>query len=137
MNGNSVAVYSIAKCGNVKLSANFRVKEFYCHDGSDTVFISRELVNILQKVRDHFKLPVTINSGYRTEAWNIRQNGVTYSQHKYGMAADITIKGITPATIAAYVETLLPNSGGIGIYAKSGFVHVDVRETKSRWKEST
>lgn len=131
MNGAIVKVYSKAKDGNDKLSANFRVKEFACNDGSDVVFISPELVEVLQKIRDHFQKPITINSGYRTVTKNKSVGGATYSQHLYGMAADITIKGVSPKIVAAYAETLLPNKGGIGIYGT--FTHVDVRTVKSRW----
>lgn len=131
MAGQVVKVYSKAKEGNVKLSKNFTVKEFACSDGTDTVFVSLALVNLLQKIRDHFGKAVIINSAYRTEAHNKAIGGATYSQHKYGLAADIHISGVTPKEIAAYVETLLPSSGGIGIY--KSFTHVDVRRVKSRW----
>ena len=131
MAGQVVKVYSKAKEGNVKLSKNFTVKEFACSDGTDTVFISLALVNLLQKIRNHFGKAVIINSAYRTEAHNKAIGGATYSQHKYGLAADIHINGVTPKEIAAYVETLMPSSGGIGIY--KSFVHVDVRQVKSRW----
>lgn len=131
MAGQVVKVYSKAKEGNVKLSKNFTVKEFACSDGTDTVFISLALVNLLQKIRDRFGKAVIINSAYRTEAHNKAIGGATYSQHKYGLAADIHINGVTPKEIAAYVETLLPSSGGIGIY--KSFCHVDVRRVKSRW----
>ena len=131
MAGQVVKVYSKAKEGNVRLSKNFTVKEFACSDGTDTVFISLALVNLLQKIRDHFGKAVIINSAYRTEAHNKSIGGATYSQHKYGLAADIHINGVTPKEIAAYVETLMPSSGGIGIY--KSFVHVDVRQVKSRW----
>lgn len=131
MAGQVVKVYSKAKEGNVKLSKNFTVKEFACSDGTDTVFISLALVNLLQKIRDHFGKAVIINSAYRTEAHNKSIGGATYSQHKYGLAADIHINSVTPKEIAAYVETLLPSSGGIGIY--KSFVHIDVRRVKSRW----
>lgn len=131
MNGATVKVYSKAKDGNTKLSANFKVKEFACLDGSDTVFVSDELVSILQKVRNHFGRAVIINSAYRTETHNKKVGGSTNSQHKYGMAADIRINGISPKTIATYINTLMPNSGGIGVY--SSFVHIDVRAKKSRW----
>lgn len=132
MNGQAVRVYSKAKCGAQALSENFKVREFACKDGSDVVFVSAELVEILQKIRDHFGLPVTINSGYRTPAYNKKVDGAAYSQHLYGAAADISIKGVSPKTVAAYAETLLPKSGGIGIYGN--FTHVDVRAAKSRWK---
>lgn len=131
MAGQVVKVYSKAKEGNVRLSKNFTVKEFACSDGTDTVFISLALVNLLQKIRDHFGKVVIINSAYRTEAHNKAIGGATYSQHKYGLAADIHINGVTPKEIAAYVETLLPSSGGVGIY--KSFCHIDVRRVKSRW----
>ena len=38
-----------------------------------------------------------------------------------------------PADIAAYAETLLPGTGGIGRYPAKGFVHLDVRAARSRW----
>ena len=46
------------------------------------------------------------------------------------------------ATVAAYAETLLPSRGGIGRYPKdaahpkrsTGWVHIDTRAGKSRWK---
>ena len=131
VNGASVKVYSKAKDGTKKLSANFKVSEFACSDGSDPIFISTELVTVLQKIRDHFGKPVTINSGYRTVTKNKAVDGATYSQHLYGMAADITIKGVSPKVVAVYAETLLPNTGGIGIY--NTFTHIDVRAVKSRW----
>ena len=131
MNGMTVKVYSKAKDGSKALSKNFKVKEFACSDGTDTVFVSADLVTVLQKIRDHFGKAVVINSGYRTEAKNKAVGGAAYSQHKYGTAADIHITGVTPKQIAAYAETLLPGTGGIGIYGS--FCHVDVRKTKSRW----
>lgn len=131
VNGASVKVYSKSKNGTQYLAKNFRVKEFACQDGSDPIFISPELVEVLQKIRTHFGMPVNINSGYRTAKHNNAVGGATYSQHLYGTAADITVTGVKPADVAAYAETLLPNTGGIGIY--SNFTHVDVRAVKARW----
>lgn len=128
----TIKAYSKAKDGNKKLSANFKVKEFACTDGSDPIFIDSDLVNVLQKIRAHFGKAVTINSAYRTPGRNKAVGGETYSQHLYGKAADIKVKGIAPKKVSAYAETLLKNKGGIGIY--STFTHIDVRETKARWK---
>lgn len=128
----TIKAYSKAKDGNKKLSANFKVREFACTDGSDPIFIDTELVNVLQKIRNHFGKSVTITSAYRTPTKNKACGGQTYSQHLYGKAADIKVKGVTPKKVAAYAETLLKNKGGIGTY--STFVHIDVRSTKSRWK---
>ena len=128
----TIKAYSKAKDGNKKLSTNFRVKEFACTDGSDPIFIDSELVNVLQKIRVHFGKSVTITSAYRTPTKNKAVGGETYSQHLYGKAADIKVKGVTPQKVAAYAEKLLPGKGGIGTY--STFTHVDVRSTKARWK---
>lgn len=127
----TIKAYSKAKDGSKKLSANFKVKEFACTDGSDPIFIDSDLVDVLQKIRTHFGKPVTINSAYRTPGRNKAVGGTAYSQHLYGMAADIKINGVSPKTVAAYAEKLLGNSGGIGIY--STFCHIDTRATKARW----
>ena len=126
-----IKAYSKTKDGNKNLSANFKVREFACKDGTDPVFIDTGLVEILQKIRDHFKKPVTVNSAYRTPSYNKKVGGATYSQHLYGTAADISISGVKPNDVAEYAETLLKNTGGIGRYAT--FTHVDVRVVKSRW----
>lgn len=128
----AIKAYSKKKDGNKKLSANFRVKEFSCTDGSDPVFIDSDLVAVLQKIRNHFGKSVTITSAYRTPGKNKAVGGQVYSQHLYGRAADIKVKGVAPKSVAAYAEKLLPNKGGIGTY--STFTHIDVRSTKARWK---
>lgn len=131
----AIKAYSLAKDGENSLSANFRVKEFACKDGSDPIFVDSDLVDLLQKIRDHFGKPVNINSAFRTASHNAKQKKASrYSQHLYGKAADIWLAGVSVDTLAAYAETLLPNKGGIGRYYTDNFVHVDVRANKSRWK---
>ena len=126
-----IEAYSKIKNGSVKLSKNFKVSEFACKDGSDVIFIDSELVDVLQKIRDHFGKPLIINSGFRTASYNKKIGGATYSQHLYGKAADIRITGVAPKEVAKFAETLLVGKGGIGIY--TNFTHIDVRKIKSRW----
>ncbi|MBR2131244.1 MAG: DUF882 domain-containing protein [Oscillospiraceae bacterium] len=128
----AVETYSKAKNGSQQLSENFKVREFACRDGSDPVFVAPELVEVLQKIRDHFGKPVTVNSGYRTPPYNKKCDGAAYSQHLYGTAADISVSGVAPETVADYAETLLVGRGGVGRYQT--FTHVDVRAVKSRWR---
>lgn len=131
----TINAYSKKKDGEKKLSNNFKVKEFACKDGSDVIFVAPGLVDILQKIRDHFAKPVIIDSAYRTPEYNNKVGGAEFSQHTYGTAADIHIKGVTVAQVKIYAESLLPSTGGIGLYTKQGFLHVDVREVKARWSE--
>lgn len=127
-----IECYSKSSEGSVKVSPHFKASEFACSDGSDSIFISTELVKVLESIRNKFAAPVTINSGWRSPSYNKKIGGAAKSQHMYGTAADIKVKGVLPATVAAYAETLLPRSGGIGIY--QSFTHIDVRSIKSRWK---
>lgn len=127
-----IMTFSLAQDGKRYLSPSFRVSEFACRDGSDKVIIDLRLVHILQRIRDHYGRPVTINSGYRTPTYNAKIGGAKASQHVLGTAADINVKGVAPTAVANFVESLLPNTGGIGRYAN--FTHVDVREKKARWK---
>lgn len=136
MNGINVKCYSRAKDGLKQVSSHFKVREFACSDGSDPVFIAPALVDVLEKIRAHFGKPVHINSGYRTVTKNKAVGGATYSQHLFGTAADIVVGDVktgvvAPKTVAAYAETLLTGTGGIGIY--KSFTHIDVRKVKSRW----
>ena len=128
-----VKTYSVKKDGNTYLAENFKVKEFACNDGSDTVLISDDLVELLQKIRDHFGVAVVINSGYRTSTYNKKVGGATNSQHVKGTAADIVVKGVDPLTVGQYVEYIMPDHGGIGVYQT--FTHVDVRSNRSRWDQ--
>ena len=127
----AVKTYSLKKDGNKKLADNFKVKEFACKDGSDKVLVDTELVELLQKIRNHFNTSVKITSGYRTATHNKKVGGTTNSYHLVGMASDIQVSGVHPVLVAMYAEKL--NAGGIGVYPN--FVHVDTRKKTSRWIE--
>lgn len=130
----TINAYSKVKDGSKKLSTNFTVKEFACKDGSDTILVAPDLVKVLQAIRSHFNAPVTLLSPYRTPQYNEKVGGVAQSQHCYGTAADISVKGHTPAEVAAFARQIMPDWGGVGIYKKQGFTHVDVREVKADWE---
>ena len=131
-----MAIKTYKKDSRTKLSDNFMVSEFACHGKGccSTVQVDEKLVDYVQKIRNHFKAPVTINSGYRCPTHNKNVGGASGSLHAKGQAADIAVKGVTPAEVAKYAENL--GIKGIGLYetAKDGyFVHVDTRTTKSFW----
>lgn len=128
-----VNVYSLKAEGSRQITEHFRVYEFACKDGSDVVFISTALVEILENIRVHFGAAVTVTSGYRTVSYNATvENSSKTSQHCNGLAADIKVAGVSPAAVADYAEQLLGSHGGVGRYGT--FTHIDVRADKSRWK---
>ena len=127
----TIMAYSKAVEGNREVVEHFKAREFACKDGSDLILISPGLVDILHRIRQRFNAPVIITSGYRTVSYNKRVRGAPKSTHLLGLAADIVVKGVTPAKVAAYADTLMQESGGIGEY--SNFVHIDVRHQKARW----
>lgn len=131
MNGAVVSAYSLSHDGNKKIAKNFKVKEFRCKDGTDIIFISDELVEVLQDVRDHFNCPVNLNSGYRTPPHNKKIGGSANSRHQYGMAADFWVKGVDASIVQEYLESKYPDKYGIG--KAKNYTHIDVRATKSRW----
>ena len=128
-----VKVYSLAAEGGRQVTPHFKVREFACNDGSDPVFISQALADILENIRVHFGKPVHINSGYRTVSYNKTVSGSSStSQHCNGLACDFWVEGVAPVKVYEYCESLLGNHGGLGLY--DSFVHMDVRAAKSRWR---
>lgn len=123
-----VKEFSLKKDGNTYISRNFKVSEFRCKDGSDKILIDVYFVkNKLQAIRDHFGAPVTINSGYRTPAYNASlKDAAKNSYHMKGQAFDIVVKGHTPAEVSRYAQSLDIK----GIIQYNSFVHVDSREKK-------
>lgn len=126
--------YSLAADGDKVVSKNFKVREFRCKDGTDKILIDVDFVaDKLQKIRDHFGVPVTINSAYRTSAYNAKVKGAKASYHLQGRAFDIVVKGHTPREVAQYAQTL----GIQGIILYNGFVHVDSRDVRYWARDSS
>lgn len=67
---------------------------------------------------------IDILSGYRTPSHNARLDGAAkQSQHMNGKAADIYIPAVSTRLLAAMSRII--GSGGVGIYLKKNYVHVD------------
>lgn len=125
------------KKGNrAQLSKNFVSTEFDCHGKGccSITKIDEQLVEYLQKIRNHFGKPLNITSAYRCEVHNRNIGGATKSYHMQGKAADIVVNGVSSREVAKYAESI--GILGIGLYetAKDGyFTHIDTRTTKSFW----
>lgn len=117
----------------MKISEHFDSKEFECHCGKCVMKpISPGLLALLEGVRSHFGQPVHITSGYRCPDHNKAVGGAPNSQHCQGIAADIQVKGVTPADVHKYLSGVMRGIGGLGLY--KGWVHLDTRFGKpARW----
>lgn len=117
----------------MKLTPNFHLDEFKSPDGEAMPAVVLENIKLLasrlQVLRDLLEKPITIMSGYRSDAHNQKIGGVAGSYHVKGMAADIEIEGMPPSEVQQF---LVNWSGGLGSY--NHHTHLDIRPVKARWK---
>lgn len=85
----------------MRLTNNFTLEELYASataarkgiDNSPSPIVQQNLrmlaENILQPIRDEYKHPIQVTSGYRCAALNKAVGGAKTSQHLTGCAADI------------------------------------------------
>lgn len=124
----------------MNFTKHFKIKEFNCKDGTP---VPPQYLANAKKVADQLEVlraalgdkPIIITSGYRTPEHNKKVGGVGGSAHLTASAADIVVRGISPAQVAATIENLIAANkmlqGGVGIY--NNFVHYDIRGSKVRW----
>jgi len=123
----------------MKLTENFSKSEFDCKDGSEmpsnVLENIKELAKNMQVLRDNLNLPIKLTSAYRSPSHNRKSGGKSNSQHLYGKACDMQVKGMSPKDVYASIERLIElgemKEGGLGLY--NTFVHYDIRGTKARW----
>lgn len=128
----------------MQLTEHFNLKEFESKDGANTpvqiIENLTELAHELEKIRAEFGLPIRISSGYRSPQHNAKVGGKVGSYHLQGKAADIWIKGVSPARLYATIEKLIEQGkvkqGGLGLYPDDLFVHYDIRGYRSRWVQN-
>lgn len=132
----SVKTYSLKKDGAKRLSAHFKVKEFACKDGSDTVLISEELVAQLEQLRTALGSDsCQVQSGYRTASHNKKIGGSRSSKHIKGWAADVVFyrdgKPIPAKTVCVRAQDL--DATGVQ-YIGTNSTHLDVRAARY-WRD--
>lgn len=130
-----VKTYDKKKDANVQLSKNFKLSEFDCKcSRCSKVLLDTKLIELLQKIRDHFGASINVNSGYRCSAHNKEVGGSSSSNHVKGTAADIRVKGVEPRDVAMYAESI--GIKRIGLYEgdkEGNFVHIGSGTTKKFW----
>lgn len=125
-------VYSSKAGRDYALSPHFTLGEFACKNGADEVRYSTDLLDKLEELRSYGGFTVSINSGYRTAAYNKKIGGASNSQHIKGTAADIVIRKDGKVVNAKLICCLCQSLGFKGIgYISANAVHVDMRTSGS------
>jgi hypothetical protein len=93
--------------------------------------------NILQPIRDHFKIPVSISSGYRSAALCEAIGSSSKSQHTKGQAADFEIFGVANKDLADWIVQNLDYDQCILEFwnpndPNSGWVHCSYNDAGNR-----
>jgi len=109
----------------------FKREEFACSCGCGRDVVDSELLEVLMRLREYYSQPITITSGNRCVIHNEAVGGSPESQHLLGKAVDIKVKDTSPTEVFRRLDLWYPNNYGLSGY--SSWVHLDVRENKSRW----
>jgi len=130
---------------NIQATKNFKFSELEFYDVIPPKYMANAtlLLENLQVIRDAANAPITIISGYRSEARNAAVGGKDKSLHIQAAAADIKIKGMTSTQVHTLISKLIKDgklyNGGLGVY--DDFCHYDVRgeptghKQGARWDE--
>ena len=93
---------------------------FRCWRSGRERAIDPRLYEILSSIYDHFGTRIDLTSGFR---YYERHS----SRHNNGAAADISIPGVSVRSLYEFTSSLDPGGMGVGLYPRSGFIHVDFR----------
>lgn len=98
--------------------------------------IDPQVIDQLHQLRTRIGLtrPFHIISGYRSPESNAMlaalSDGVAHrSLHMDGKAIDIRVEGMSPVALGRAAKSL--KAGGVGVYRRSNFVHVDSGKVRS------
>lgn len=116
-------------------SEHFTESELMCRCGCGQNLCTEPLLHALEAFRAAVARPVVIRSAYRCPKHNSASGGVSHSQHMLGNAADVSVKGLSPAAMEMEASKLahLGIIGGIGRDDYAGYIHIDVRKVPARW----
>lgn len=102
--------------------------------GQERINLQKE-AQLLQVIRDWHGKPMTLNSGFRSEAVNKAVGGVPNSAHRHGLAADVVFSGVeknanAQLAFARRIGSFLKSKGikFDQIISYNSFIHVGVQK---------
>lgn len=127
-----------------QITKNFNINEFKCSANGEMLINADTIAHIqrLQKLRDWYAKPMSINSGYRTLEYNRKIGSPDTSYHIIGIATDILLPYYLrkeehyQAIKKKWYEICAADGlgGGVGFYKT--FFHLDSAPGRRRfWDE--
>jgi uncharacterized protein YcbK (DUF882 family) len=111
---------------------NFTEVEFRCrHCGKQEM--KPEFMGRLQALRDVYRKPMTITSGYRCPDHPVEKAKATPGIHSTGLACDVGVQGADAHELLRLAMHL--GFTGIGVQQKGAgrFIHLDLRSAPTVW----
>lgn len=152
------------KMEDCKLSANFRLSEFFAPEKYADVLRGRtaptikasdidpRIIRLMEGLRGKLRtkwpgavIVITPHGGYRPDPLNAMVGGASGSQHRKGNAADFRLKladgsYLDAPTLAVWSECYMAQlgiRGGVGMYKTTHtYIHVDARGSNVAWYDS-
>ena len=107
---------------------NFTPKKFRCQCGCETDNMDEGFMTSLQRLRDLYKRPMTITSGYRCSEHPIEKRKRSPGAHNTGKAADVLVAGADAWSLMRCAAQS-PEFTGIGVKQNgligTRFIHLD------------
>lgn len=99
--------------------------------GCDKRSVKLMALNMLQRVRDEYDLPMTITSGGRCPLHRNEKRRSVPADHQKGLGIDIRITGLIMAMKLVAIASKY-GFNAFGINLKAGFIHLGYRPEQSK-----
>jgi hypothetical protein len=115
--------------GTPKVPGDIVNRFLRCHFTNQPATMDPKLFRALVGAAQHFDARrIDVVSGFRAPKYNLilRKKGrevARESQHTLGSAVDFRVRGVATGRLHAWARSL--RMGGVGIYPRSGFIHID------------
>lgn len=129
-------IISYNKNENKKLAEYFGLNEFHCHCKNkfcSYTLVDSDLIDKLMILREAWKQPIPIISGYRCMVHNQKVKGKPGSFHMLGKAVDFDISSLKQSIGLNKIMEDCQIFDGLGLNLKDNFVHADVRGYRVRF----
>jgi len=113
-----------------KVSRHFNRSEFACSCGCGLDPVDVKLLEMAEKVREHFGRPIKVHCACRCLKHNREIGSKDSSQHPKCKAIDFHVKGVEHQEVYDYIHKYIEVCG-LGIY--NWGIHLDCRGSIARW----